>query len=276
MSSTVHRTARILGWASAIGALLGASPPALAAANGHATAGDSFYANPADQPQLVHGYRSALGLRSPEQPEGLTLGRGSATAGLLARYATSDIAEPLVYTTERAPRGLGLRGAERVTGLMLRGTGWASALEASTSTDAYTAARRTALSGRVYAPLIGGAGLAFGLSYSGWQSPTLAGSDTPGLLPGRFDANSRQIAYQLQLNYLYGDRNLVGLTYSSRREWEHFRLAPDPLAPDASQLSLSGEHWFSPSWALRYEIPAPEPGNLIRRQGLRLGLHYRF
>jgi hypothetical protein len=279
----VHRTERIPDRAIivAMAALLAASPLALAGGiDRELAAGSAFYADPADWPQLTHGYRSALGFRLPER-EGLRLGGGSATTGLLARYArASDIAQPLFYAIERAPRGLGLRGSERVTGLMLRGGGWSSAFEAGTSTDAFTAARRTVLSGQLYAPLIGRAGLAFGLSYSAWQSPALAADPLVGpgygLFPGRADAGSQQITYQLQLNYAYGERNLVGLTYNSRREWEHFRLAPDPLAPEARQLSLSGEHWFSPSWALRYEIPAPEPGNLIRRQGLRLGLHYRF
>jgi hypothetical protein len=263
-------------------ALLAGSPFALAGSNDReATAAGPFHADGADRPQLTHGYRSALGLRFSET-EGAALGGGSATAGLLARYARrSDLAEPLVYEIERAPRGLGLRGSERATGLMLRGgAGWSSALEASTSTDAFTTARRTVLSGQVYAPLVGGVGFSFGLSYNAWQSPALAGGDTLfgsgyALLPGR-DASTQQIGYQLQLNYLYGERNLVGLSYNSRREWEQYRLTPDPLLSDARQLSLSGEHWFSPSWALRYEIPAPEPGNLIRRQGLRLGLHYRF
>ena len=276
---------RVRNWvtAAAVAGLLAGGQAALAGANDRdSTAAGPFYADPADRPQLSHGYRSAMGLRFSET-ENAALGGGSATAGLLARYArTSDLAEPLVYEIERAPRGLGLRGSERATGLMLRGgAGWSSAFEASTSTDAFTAARRTVLSGQVYAPLIGGMGLSFGLSYSAWQSPAIAGGDAlfgPGtaLLSGRSDAGTQQIGYQLQLNYLYGERSLVGLTYNSRREWEQYRLTPDSLLSDTRQLSLSGEHWFSPSWALRYEIPAPESGNLIRRQGLRLGLHYRF
>jgi hypothetical protein len=266
-------------------ALVGSISPALAA-DGSASAlpEAAFYSNSLDRPQLAPGYRSVLGLKPSEQSR-YVLGRGSATTQLLARVAQEEhaLARPLSFAFERAPGTLGLRGTEQVTGLVWRGgERWSSAFEASTSTDAFTAARRTVLSGQVYAPLVGGAGLSFGLSYSAWQSPAhAAGADTPfgagyALLPGRTDAGTAQIGYQLQLNYLYGERNLVALSYNSRREWEQYRLAPDPLAPDARQLSLTGEHWFSPSWALRYDIPAPEPGNLIRRQGLRLGLHYRF
>ena len=281
MVAAVKRTRRILDWAPVAAIVLWAGCPyALADANNRQpTTGATFYSEPADWPRLAHGYRPVLGLRLPET-ENAALGNASATTRLLARYArTSDVAQPIAYSVERAPWGLGSRGTERATGLVLRAAeGWSSAFEASTSTDAVTAARRTVLSGQLYAPLIGGAGLALGLSYSTWQSPSFAGSDTPfngyTLLPGR-DPSNQQLGYQLQLNYLYGERNLVALTYGSRRDWEQYRLAPDPLASDPRQLSLTGEHWFSPSWAVRYEIPTPEAGNL-KRQGLRLGLHYRF
>ena len=284
-SASVKRTARTLDWATvaaAVAALLAGGQAALAGeSNRDPTVGGISHSEPADQLQVVHGYRSTLGLRLRDAAIA-TLGGGNATARLLARYAqASDVPEPLVYTVERAPLGPGLRGSEQVTGLILRrGEGWSSAFEASTSTDAFTAARRTMLSGQLYAPLAGGAGLSLGLSYSTWQAPA-PGNDTvlsPGyaVLPGRVDAGTQQLGYQLQLNYLYGERNLVALTYNSRREPEQYRLAPDPLASDARQLSLTGEHWFSPSWAVRYDIPAHKPGNLIRRQGLRLGLHYRF
>jgi long-subunit fatty acid transport protein len=96
------------------------------------------------------------------------------------------------------------------------------------------------------------------------------------LPPERADSGAQQLGYQLQLNYLYGERNTVALTYNSRRELDQYRLASDPLSSDAWQLSLTGEHWFSPSWALRYDIPTPESSGVVWRQGLRLGVHYRF
>ena len=162
------------------------------------------------------------------------------------------------------------------------GERWSSSFESSTSSDTLSETRRTSLTGLVHAPIVGGAGISLGLKYSMAHTPGYgSGSDTPfvngyTLLSGRVDALAPQFAYQLQLNYLYGERNTVALTYSSRREWEQYRLTPDPFTADGWQLSLTGEHWFSPSWALRYDLPAPESNSLLRRQGLRFGVHYRF
>jgi hypothetical protein len=109
--------------------------------------------------------------------------------------------------------------------------------ESSTSSDTLSETRRT-ISRSIHAPIIGGAGISLGLKYSGAQTPGYgSGSDTPfvngyALLSGRVDAPSPQFAYELQLNYLYGERNTVALTYSSRREWEQYRLASDPFTSD--------------------------------------------
>jgi hypothetical protein len=196
---------------------------------------------------------------------------------------TQAIPEPMIYSIARAPAALGLRGAEQAAGIVLRGgERWASSFELSSAEDAVTAARRTAVLGQVHAPLTGSIGLSAGIRLSGVQGASyLAGVETPYangyvLQSGRADAYSQQLGYQLQLNYLYGERNTVALSYVSRREADQFRLAADPAYSDGALLSVTGEHWFSPSWALRYDIPTPESSSLFRRQGLRLGLHYRF
>jgi hypothetical protein len=258
-----------VGFSSSAGALA-ETAPADAVASGAAL-------------QSWREYRPALGLKPP-QAESLVLGRGSATTQLLARFArTHDMTGPILYSLDRPTTGPGLHSPEQVTGVLWRGgERWSSSLESSTSSDMLSEARRTSLTGLIHAPIVGGAGVSLGLRYSMAQRPGNGGStDTPfvngyTLQPGRLDSSASQLAYQLQLNYLYGERNTVALNYSSRREWDQYRLAPDPLGADGWQLSLTGEHWLSPSWALRYDIPTPESSSLIRRQGLRLGLHYRF
>jgi hypothetical protein len=266
----------------ALASLAGISP--VIASDGTASSVEAIpYPTPLDRPRLTHGYRSALGLKA-----GLgaaeVLGPGSATTQLVSRLAQPHAyMEPVLYTIERVPPALGLRSAERAAGIALRGSDrWISSLEASSVENLLTANRRTALFGQMYAPLTGGVGVSIGIRLSSLQTPVLGASsgDAPygnGYLaaPGRADS-SIQLGYQLQLNYLYGERNAVALSYSSRRESDPFRLGFDPLLSDSSQLSVIGEHWFSPSWAVRYDIPTPESGNLIRRQGLRLGVHYRF
>ena len=141
---------------------------------------------------------------------------------------------------------------------------------------------RTTLTGQIHAPIFGGAGISVGLKYTAAHTPGYGSASDRALvngytlLPGRLEIPPAQLAYHFQLNYLYSERSTVALTYSSRRDWEQYRLASDPLTSDVPQLGITGEHWFSPTWALRYDVTAPESGNLIRRQGLRLGVHYRF
>ena len=241
------------------------------------------YADPLDRPQLVRGYRSPLGLKSP-QSGSRPQQQASTSAQVLARVALEQtVAEPLTYSIARAPAVLGLRGAEQAAGIVLRGSDrWASSFELSSAEDAVTAGRRTAVQGHVHAPLTDSIGLSVGIRLSGLQAPSsVAGADTPYangyvMQSGRADVYAQQLGYQLQLNYLYGERNTVALSYVSRREADQFRLGADPSLLEGSLLSVTGEHWFSPSWALRYDIPTPESSSLIRRQGLRLGLHYRF
>jgi hypothetical protein len=44
------------------------------------------------------------------------------------------------------------------------------------------------------------------------------------------------------------------------------------------QVSFTGQHWFTPTWALSYDVLTSDPGNLSRIQGygLRFGVRYHF
>jgi hypothetical protein len=251
--------------------------------NGSDVASSTVYVHSFDRPQLAQGYRSALGLKPPHEG-GALLGPQSATTQLLARVAQAHtLAEPLYYVVERTPSGVGLRGTEQAVGVVLHsGQWWSSSLEVSSAESLVLSSRRMALLGQLHAPFAGGVGVSAGVRYSSLQPPGYLGihADSPygnGYLAssGRADASGGQLGYQFQLNYLYGQRNSVALTYGTRRDGEQIRLGSDPMQLEGSQFSVTGEHWFSPSWALRYDIPTPDPGT-IRRQGLRLGVHYRF
>ena len=281
---TVEQSLNTLKWAILTAVLLGAGSPAFAdSADTRTPTLGGWFSDSIEPPRLLQGYRSALGLKPSQRSSGVLLGRGSSTTQLLARLAqTHAVAEPLFYAVERVPPALGLRGAEQAAGIVLRGgERWTSSFELSSAENALTANRRTELLGQIYAPLTAGFGVSVGIRYSSLQTPAYTGVDTPfgnGYVSsaGRADSAGQQLGYLLQLNYVYGERNTVALTYNSRRESEQFRLSADPSSPDGSQLSVTGEHWFSPSWALRYDIPTPDSSSLIRRQGLRLGVHYRF
>jgi len=157
---------------------------------------------------------------------------------------------------------------------------WGSSLEAGVTRDSPFASRRYSLFGQFHTTLSPGHELSLGLKYTYdtpqaplyWLNSESAGGVANGdALAPRPGGGA---GYQLQLSYLYGVRNTVGLAYASGRELEYFGLPYDAFA-DARQFMLTGHHWLSPNWAFNYDIYAPD-SNLLRRQGLRLGLRYRF
>lgn len=181
----------------------------------------------------------------------------------------------------RAVPRLGPQTTESYGGVLYRlAENWGSSLEAGVTQDTLFTSRRYSLFGQLHTTLFAGRELSLGLKYvhdssqaslvglSGESSAGVAGGDA---LAPRFGGGA---SYQLQLSYLYGVRNTVGLAYSSGRELEYFGLPYDALA-DTRQFMLTGQHWLSPNWALNYDLYSPD-SNLFRRQGLRLGLRYRF
>ncbi len=83
-------------------------------------------------------------------------------------------------------------------------------------------------------------------------------------------------AHRFQVNYFYGERNTVGLAYTTGRDIENLGLRVGLPLNDARDVTLSGRHWISPNWALTYDVQSHEQGTLARRQGLRLGVSRSF
>ena len=85
-------------------------------------------------------------------------------------------------------------------------------------------------------------------------------------------------AHRFQVNYFYGDRNVVGLAYTTGRDIDNVALPAVALpANDVRDLTLSGRHWLSNNWALTYDVLSQEQSILSsRRQGLRLGVSRSF
>ena len=96
------------------------------------------------------------------------------------------------------------------------------------------------------------------------------------LYSGRTDGNDTGSAHRFQVNYFYGDRNTVGLAYTTGRDIENLGLSAGLLPGDARDLTVSGRHWLSTNWALTYDLLSHEQGSLYRRQGLRLGVSRSF
>lgn len=92
---------------------------------------------------------------------------------------------------------------------------------------------------------------------------------------GKPDGGSSAPAHRFQFNYYYGDRDSVGLSYTSGREVEN--VGAGVLRTTAVRnATLSGRHWFARDWALSYDLSAHRQGSLYRREGFRLGFRYRF
>jgi YaiO family outer membrane protein len=95
------------------------------------------------------------------------------------------------------------------------------------------------------------------------------------LYSSRADGSPLGSAQRFQVNYFYGDRNTVGLAYTTGRDIDHLGLPIGLPLSDVRDLSLSGRHWLSPNWALTYDVQSQEQA-LYRRQGLRFGVSRSF
>ena len=96
------------------------------------------------------------------------------------------------------------------------------------------------------------------------------------LYSSRADGSALGSAHRFQLDYLYGERNTVGLAYTTGRDIDHPGLGIGLQSNDVRDLMLSGRHWLSPNWAVTYDVLSQEQGTLIKRQGLRLGVSRSF
>lgn len=224
---------------------------------------------------------------------------GRAGLGLKPARDPFAISEPWAEATELSalvPGGeyklyagrrpvLGLQAAERYGGVLQGlGRGWSSALEAGITPEQWLAPRRYSLAGSLHAAFSEGRGLSLGLKYRLYEpggAGAFAGSGEPGWMPGMAAFGLGRVlsagfgpSYQVQLNYQYSAASAFGLVFG--RELETFTPSFDLPGNGGRQLTFTGQHWLSPSWALSYDLLSSDPASLWRVQGLRLGIRYRF
>ena len=146
---------------------------------------------------------------------------------------------------------------------------------------------RYALSTSFTRALPGGWGLGFGvrqteynfstanlLSFSAERSfGSFRGAYT--LYSSRVDGAGLGNAHRFELSYLYGERNTIGLSYTTGRDIDNLALPAALSTTDVRDWTLSGRHWLSPNWALTYDVLSQEQA-MFRRQGLRLGVSRSF
>lgn len=155
----------------------------------------------------------------------------------------------------------------------------AASLELDVMHASGLSSRRYSLAGRLHTAFAGGSGLSIGLAYRVYEpdveSPSLDAAPGNGyaLVPVRVPGTGIGPSYQLQLNYQYSAATTFGFVLG--RELETFIPGFDLAGTGLRQLSITGQHWLTPSWALSYDVLSNDPG-AFRLQGLRFGVRYRF
>ena len=145
------------------------------------------------------------------------------------------------------------------------------------------APRRYALTGQVHAALSDRRALSVGIQYSVYDTDLGARGDAPltngyTLTPSRIPGAGFAPGYQLQFGYQHSAFTSFGFALS--RDLETYASAFDPTSAYTRQLSFTGQHWLTPSWALSYDLlsgdlASPSPLRL-QGLGLRFGVRYRF
>lgn len=219
------------------------------------------------------------GLKLPRD----VIGRGGAALDFLGG---SD-GGPMAYSGTRAMSGLTAANSRAIGGMLYPLSGnWFSTVEASIDGASPLSTRGYGLLGQVHKLLPGGWGVSLGLNYNVYESGAsrLQGSASePFTLPSQAwpvhpaaGNTFTTSGYELRLNYRYGERNSLGVTYGSGSELDYTRQMLGMQPGEGRQFGLTGEHWLTPDWAVNYGLMAQEQIGPHRGQGLRLGVRYRF
>lgn len=194
-----------------------------------------------------------------------------------------------LYGTMRETERFDLRDFEMSAGYSHPfGENWTAIVEASFSPDHHVLATSSVF-GQVYWVVDGGWVLNGGARFSEYTD-----ADTRVLTAGveRYFGHYRAAytyyngkpddapaasSHRVSFDYYYFDeRSRVGLAIAWGREVENVGPPTGVVTTDVRSITLVGRHWFTPDWAVAWEIGTHEQGDLYRRTGGRLGLRYRF
>lgn len=241
---------------------------------------------------------AGFGLRLPAQPasteveagftrESLTGNRPDWRSTYLHGVHRWD-AQHTVFGTLRETERFGLRDTEAGFGAYfpLSGT-WLGLLEASLSSTHHVLPKHSVFA-QVFRPLGAGWSVNAGLRHSEYTNSganlLVAGVEryfgsyrgAYTLYSGRPEGGASGPAHRFQLDYYYAERSSVGLSVTHGRELENVGPPAGILSSDVRNLTLSGRHWLDRDWAVTYDLLTHQQGTLYRRDGVRLGLRYRF
>lgn len=79
----------------------------------------------------------------------------------------------------------------------------------------------------------------------------------------------------LQIDYLYGPHNSIGVSFMNGREFADFG-ALGILNTQVRDIGIRGQHWFKQDWALTFQAGFKNHGNLPAHNGIRMGLRHSF
>ncbi len=229
----------------------------------------------AAQASLSAGHGGGLGLKPLARAD--RFGNEAAPWRRPAQAASFEL-----YGGAREAPLFGLRATESFAGISYSPRGrWASTLEAGYIPETAAAPRRYALTGRLQTSLSEGRTLSVGLRYLDTEAGLRNGMPPEIFGPHGYTLTGLQLArfgyaassYQVHMSYQYSPAGTVGLALG--RELETAAYLPDYSASGPRQLSFTGQHWLTPSWALSYDV-SPDLATPLRVEGLRLGVRYRF
>lgn len=161
--------------------------------------------------------------------------------------------------------------------------GWGSSLEAGYTPESLHAPRQYALAGEVRTALSDHKALSVGIKYRVYDMDLGTSAEAPltngyALVPSRSLGAGFAPGYQVRFGYQHSASSLFGLALV--RDMETYASALDPTSPYPRQLSFTGLHWLTPSWALSYDVLSGDLGNpsplRLQGLGLRFGVRYRF
>jgi hypothetical protein len=84
------------------------------------------------------------------------------------------------------------------------------------------------------------------------------------------------IGHRVQVNYFYGTRSSVGVAYSIGPHLDTLGALSPYGSAETSNVGVTGEHWFSRSWAVNYNALVDSTGTQGLRPELRVGLRLSF
>jgi YaiO family outer membrane protein len=93
---------------------------------------------------------------------------------------------------------------------------------------------------------------------------------------GRADNGTVASGHRVQVHYFYGERSSVGLAYTTGQQVESFGTAALVGTPEVSNVGVTGEHWLSEAWSLKYDALVEETGIEGLKPEIRVGLRWRF